>query len=403
MKNKISRAVIIGLDSLQGLQTSRVLAKRKVPVIGIAKDPHYHSCHTKVCEKIIFTNTENEQLIETLIDLGPKLNRKAVLYPCQDLNVLILSKYRDELKDWYHIALPTHEVLEMTLNKAKFYEFLMEHQLPLTCTHILKNRRQAENISSELNYPVIIKPPIRSSAWLEKTSLKAFKVLTPDQFLSTYDKYHTLADVLIAQEWIKGPDQNHFTSFCYFNKESKPLVTFISRKLRQWPLQTGQRCLGEEVRNDFVLNTTIQLFKSVKFYGFGYLEMKRDQNSGNYYIIEANVGRPTGPSTMAEAAGVELHYTMYCDCLGLSLPANLKQQYVGVKWIHLLRDIQSVYNLWRKKEITLKGWLNSLHGKKKFAIFSWEDPLPFINVLAKALCMLFFSPKKRKIYLQSSD
>ena len=58
-------AVIIGLDSLQGLQTARVLAERKVPVIAIAKHPKYHSCRTNVCKEIIFTNTENEELIET--------------------------------------------------------------------------------------------------------------------------------------------------------------------------------------------------------------------------------------------------------------------------------------------------------------------------------------------------
>ena len=34
-------AIIIGLDSMQGLQTARILAKRGVPVVSIAKDPKY--------------------------------------------------------------------------------------------------------------------------------------------------------------------------------------------------------------------------------------------------------------------------------------------------------------------------------------------------------------------------
>lgn len=36
-------AIIIGLDSLQGLQTARILARRQVPIIGVAKNPGYFS------------------------------------------------------------------------------------------------------------------------------------------------------------------------------------------------------------------------------------------------------------------------------------------------------------------------------------------------------------------------
>ena len=59
-------AVIVGLDSLQGLQAARALAKRDVPVIAIARDPKYHSCRTRVCQEIVFTNTESDELIVTL-------------------------------------------------------------------------------------------------------------------------------------------------------------------------------------------------------------------------------------------------------------------------------------------------------------------------------------------------
>ncbi|MDQ4077225.1 MAG: hypothetical protein M3220_13375 [Chloroflexota bacterium] len=34
-------AIVIGLDSITGLQAARILADRQVPVIGIAKDPDH--------------------------------------------------------------------------------------------------------------------------------------------------------------------------------------------------------------------------------------------------------------------------------------------------------------------------------------------------------------------------
>jgi D-aspartate ligase len=58
-------------------------------------------------------------------------------------------------------------------------------------------------------------------------------------------------------------------------------------------------------------------------------------------LLLLDIGRPTGRSTIAEAGGVELRYTMYCDALGWSLPENRVRTYKGVKWIYVREDLQS--------------------------------------------------------------
>ena len=57
-------AIVFGLDSNNGLQTARILAQREIPVIGIARDSKHPYCTTNVCEEIIFTDTESDELIE---------------------------------------------------------------------------------------------------------------------------------------------------------------------------------------------------------------------------------------------------------------------------------------------------------------------------------------------------
>src|SRR5512133_3118638 len=96
-------AIVIGLDGINGLQTARILARHSVPVLGIAKERDHFGCRTNSCEKIIFTDTECDELIETLVGIGPKLNQKAVLVPCEDMGVLLVSRHRQQLEDWYHI------------------------------------------------------------------------------------------------------------------------------------------------------------------------------------------------------------------------------------------------------------------------------------------------------------
>jgi predicted ATP-grasp superfamily ATP-dependent carboligase len=154
-------------------------------------------------------------------------------------------------------------------------------------------------------------------------------------------------------------------------------VTFVTQKLRQWPPEMGEGCLGVECRNDIVLEETVRLFRSVRLRGLGYLEMKCDKRTGKYLIVEPNIGRPTSKSALAEAGGVELVYTMYCDALGWNLPTNRKQNYGNSKWIFLRRDSLSAYYYWHRGEHSLIEWWRSLSGLRVDAMFSWNDSAPF--------------------------
>jgi D-aspartate ligase len=389
-------AIIIGLDSMQGIQAARILAGRGVPVIAIAEDPGHHCCRTKTCHEILFTNTGNEELIETLETLGPKLEQKAVLFPCEDTSVLLVSRHCQRLEEWYHVVLPTSDVVEMMMDKVRFYTYAQEEGFPIPRTFVLASRTDAEQATRQLPFPCILKPPHRSQGWAQHTKLKAFKPSSVGELLALYDRYKPWADVLIAQEWIEGTDANLYSCNCYFDAGSQPLVTFIARKLRQWPPETGQSSLGEECRDDVVLRETIRLFRRVQYRGLGYVEMKRDERSGKYFIMEPNIGRPTGRSAIAEAGGVELLYTMYCDALGWPLPPNLEQRYGGVKWIHMRRDLQSALHYWRQGELTLPEWWRSWRGRKAYALFSWRDPAPFVGDIQGAIRSALSSRERRK-------
>jgi predicted ATP-grasp superfamily ATP-dependent carboligase len=348
-----------------------------------------------VCERIIFADTGSEALIDSLVTLGPSLDQKAVLFPCEDKSVLQVSRHRQTLETWYHLALASEEVVEMLMNKVAFYTYAQENGFPIPPTRLLASRADAERASAELAFPCILKPPVSATPeWEAQSKLKAYRVSTGEQLLTLYDQLKGLADILIAQEWIQGPDSNLYSCNCYFDGNSEPQVTFVARKLRQWPPETGESCLGQECRDDTVLEETVRLFRSVGYRGLGYVEMKRHARSGEYLIIEPNIGRPTGRSAIAEAGGVELLYTMYCDLVGWPLPDNRQQEYGSVKWIYLRRDLQSSLYHWRRGELTVADWLESLRGPKAYAIFSWRDPGPFIADWQRSI-RLFTSARER--------
>ncbi len=386
-------AVVVGLDCMTGLQTVRILAGHRVPLIAIAKNPKHFACYTKVCQKILIADTSTEAFIATLEQMAPELDSKAVLYPCTDMSVLQISRNRRRLQEHYHIALPAAEVVEMLMDKISFIRFAQEQELPIPTTFFLENRADVEKAANELTFPCILKPPIKSPRWEKQTKQKVFKVASKAELLSTYDMCEGWADILMVQDCVVGTDKNLYSCNCYFDKNTQPLVSFIARKLRQWPIEVGTSCLGEEVRNDFVLEGSLELFRKVGYHGLGYVEMKKDERSGQHYIIEPNIGRPTGRSAICEAGGVELLYTKYCDVVGLPLPENRKQKYTGVKWIYLRRDLQSAFAYWRRGELSIRDWLRSLRGRKWYAVWSTSDPVPFYADFFNKFADRFFTSK----------
>lgn len=384
-KNHNPYAVVAGLDDYPGLQTARLLAKRGISVIAVAKHEHAFFCRTNVCEKIVYLDTERDEFIEGLVKLGKELAPKAVLFACTDLCVLRISRHRQELAPYYHIALPEPEVVEKLMNKLSFLEYALQEKLPIPKTFLLRHRAEAVQAARELNFPCILKPPMKTARWEKHTTIKAYKLASAEEFLKMYDQCCGWAEILIAQEWIPGPDSNLYSCNCYFNAKAEPLVTFTARKLRQWPPETGSTSLGEECRNSVVLNAALDLFRKEHWHGLGYLEMKRDARTGRHYIIEPNIGRPTGRSALAEASGVELLYTMYCDNAGLSLPENRQQKFRGVKWMCVLEDLRSARIYWQRGELTLGKWWRSVRGRKTYADFSWSDPLPFVADVKRRL------------------
>jgi predicted ATP-grasp superfamily ATP-dependent carboligase len=362
---------------MTGLQTARILADRGIPVIALAKDPDHYCCRTNVCERILFANTSNEEFVETLERFCSDLPQKAVLYPCTDMSVLTLSRNRARLEGRFHVALPSEDVVETMMDKVRFFTLAKDRSLAIPGTSLLRTRSDAKEAAEELKFPCILKPPMKTPTWEKNTKLKVFKVGSASEFLSVYDRCSDWAEILMVQEWVEGTDANLYSYNGYFDAASEPLVSFIARKIRQWPPETGTSCLGEEVRNDVVLEESIRLFRSVGYRGLGYVEMKRDERTGEHFIIEPNIGRPTGRSAIAEAGGVELLYTMYCDVLGLPLPENRVQKYEGVKWISLRRDAQSAFYYWRRGELTLADWWKSWQGRKGYAVWSRTDPAPF--------------------------
>ena len=319
------------------------------------------------------------ELFEVLRSLAARLPNGAVLVPCFDQIVIHISGHRESIPPTFFIALPPPNVVDTLMDKVAFYSYAATNGFSIPDTHVLFNRSEAERIAYSIEYPCVLKPPSsKTTTWLETTHLKAFRIEAPEDLLGLYDRFCSAASPLIVQQWIPGDDSELYACISYFDRNARPLVAFVSRKLRQWPPGTGEISLGQECRNDLVAMESVRLLQSLKYHGLAYVEFKRDTRTGEYFIIEPNIGRPAVRSGLVEASGVELLYTMYCDLLGLPLPLCREQRYGNRKWLYLRRDILAALNYWRAGDLSTTEWIESLRGPMELAVFSLSDPKPFI-------------------------
>ena len=319
-----------------------------------------------------------QELIATLERLGPSLGEPAFLLPCTDASVLAISEARERLADWYRFVLPGHHIVAMLMDKMSFTSFALESGLRIPPTFILRTVEDMERAAGELTWPAVVKPDLKTPRWFDNTSKKAIIVGSAVELADLYGRAAGWADALVAQAWIEGSEDDLFSFNGYFDRESRPQATFIARKIRQWPPDTGTSSLGVEVRDDEVLALSLDLFGRVGYQGLSYLEVKRDRWTGAAYIIEPNIGRPTGRSAIAEMGGVELLLTAYRDAFSEPLPEARTQSYRGVKWIYWRHDLQASVIAARRGRLSPLGWWRSVRGPKTEAVFDRRDPLPFM-------------------------
>ncbi|HET7473161.1 MAG TPA: hypothetical protein VFJ71_08565 [Candidatus Limnocylindrales bacterium] len=375
-------AVIVGLDCITGLQTARLLDARGIPVVGLVADPGHFCARTRVPRFIAQGELRGDGLVASLERLAEELPGPAVLLPCTDAAVLAISGAADRLGGPYRFVLPEHDVVVRLMDKVPFAEHALANDLPIPPTMILRSRSDAVEAARRLPMPAVIKPGLKTAAWVAATKAKAIPVRTPDELLATWDRASAWSDVLIAQSWVAGGEDALFSVNSYHDSTGRPRIAFVARKLRQWPVDTGTSSLGEEVRDDKVRDIALRVLGSVPYRGLGYVEIKRDARTGRPQIIEPNIGRPTGRSAIAERGGVELVLSAYRDALGQDLPAATEQRYVGVKWIYWRHDIQSALVHARRGELTPAGWLRSVRGPRIEAVGSRRDPGPFVADVA---------------------
>ena len=184
---------------------------------------------------------------------------------------------------------------------------------------------------------------------------------------------------MIVTEIIPGGDERLYALYTYFDQQSRPLIIFTKRKIRQYPIHYGIGSMHISEWEPRVADVGLRFMKGLKYRGIGIPEFKRDPRDGQYKLMEINVrcGLPIG---LAAASGVDIPYIAYRDLIGE--PADPPQMFKeGVKWVCFEWDLFAFLAYRASGNLGVLQWVRSFSGKKTYAFFAWDDPAPFFVAL----------------------
>ena len=380
MQEKVG-VVITGGD-FQALGVLRTLAKKDIPIIMLDSE-HCISKYSRFKKRFFRSphSSDDQSYVDFLIDLAKKekIHRNRwVIFPNSDETVYVLSKYKNILEEFYRIPTPGWEVIQNVYIKKNTYQLAEKIGIPIPTTYYPDNLQELVELS--LNYPVVIKPSIRDNFY-SKVKIKAFRVNNKEELVKTYEYVCSIIEPseVLVQEFIPG-GPNHLYSFCPFFKNGEVLTSIMARRTRQHPMDFGHASTFAELVDIPEIQKIAEKFLGlINYYGFAEVEFMQDPRDGNYKLIEVNP-RVWGWHTIAIASGVDLPYLLYQDIIGEEMDVRLPID--NLKWVRLITDVQTVLSEIIGGRLRIRDYLKSMKGKKEFAVFALNDPLPFLAEVA---------------------
>jgi len=393
---KIPSAYIFGMRE-NGLGVARCLGKEGILVTVVSSEQDDPGLLSRYCKKkvILPSIEEEDRWLEWLMEEKNGLETKGVIFPVTDDHILFLSRNREKINPYFRFALPSKEIVETIIYKDTLYQQAEKFNIPYPKSYYPTSFEDAKNISEEINYPCALKPIAKHSWRNEYLPKKLIKVNSPKELLENYLKIQDARQKIIIQEIIAGKDDQLYSFYSYFDKNSNPLVIYTRKKIRQYPTEFGVGSVHMSIWEPRVAELGIKFLKALNYHGIASVEFKKDPKDGEFKLMEINQ-RTVMPTSLSLASGINIPYIAYQDLIDEKVKKVTKFK-EGIKWIGFEDDFKAFLEYRKTGELTLWEWIRSLRGKKVYAYFELFDPLPFIGCVMRKLIKFLAKIIKNKV------
>jgi len=324
-----------------------------------------------------------EQTARDLLDLGRAIGDRPVLFYGTDAMLLCVSRHREALSKVYRFLMPPADRIEAIVDKTQFADLGRRLGLPIPTTLVSSEIDSAASILSRIPLPCALKPSCHigfrgTPAVQEEGGMprKALFARTPEELAARLDRMRRSTGTFLVQSYVAGGDENLLSFHAWVNEAGETFAHYVGRKIRTYPSGSGESTYIELSHDDEVTRIGLSVVRALGIRGVVKLDFKRDANTGELYLLEANP-RFNLWNHLGAKSGVNLPLIAYAELSGL--PMDRPGPVVpGQRWLSFESDLRAFLGDYGPRGVLgFREWLASYRGPKIYDVFAWDDPLPF--------------------------
>jgi predicted ATP-grasp superfamily ATP-dependent carboligase len=320
--------------------------------------------------------------------LGEPGTKEALLIATNDKLIGFLAEHYQQLSAQYFLSIPIPEVVQICFNKRDTYKKAMHLGVPIPDSWFPDSMAELEALSSQIQYPVILKPAIMYK-FHSATGKKVFFCSNEDELKSNYSKIIAIIppQEVIVQQFLSGGAKSLY-SFGSFFAEGEVFGGFVANRIRQKPMDFGvSTSFARTVLNPKVESLATDFLKAIDYFGLSEVEFMLDEASGEFKLIEINP-RAWKWHSITNKLDINLVEMMVRFLEQKPVTKKISKQ-VDIAWIEELTDTYVVVKEMYKGRLSLSEYLKSMRLTKESATWSLRDPLPAIMYLLMAPYLFF--------------
>lgn len=367
MNNNI--AVVAGTGSYNDLGMIRSLGEAKIPVIYLTNGEHVIPIHkSKYIKETIICDFNEEEIVNSILNITKKYNCNTVLFPTSDSAALIFDERNKELQDTC-IAPHANGNLRKLMDKGVMAELAVK--CGINTPKSIRIQPYANEIIdyNNISTPCIVKP--LRSVFGEKADITV--CYSKEDLNSCLNSFAAKQVEVLIQNYIEKPN---LKEICIMGVSVADKGIFIAGQINKYRIiGNGSTCYGQYTPEiDETLKEKVRKYISeTEFSGIFDIEFLIDEE-GQEYFIECNFRNGAyGYATTRGGFNLpSLFFNAMTTDNKVTVPNNLR----SVVFMEERSDILNV----KQKRITFTQWLKDVRNTDVFLFSNRKDIGPMIRI-----------------------
>jgi len=222
-----------------------------------------------------------------------------VFIPVSLAGVMTVSEHAREFRGRTGVLVPPFPSIIKANDTAELLGVASAIGVPVPATTCQGDGETAAELAGRLQYPVVIK--YRRGEDLQLGPSQRYAIVRDgDRFQAVYSHMSANQERPLVQEYVPGEG---FGVSALFDQNSRPVVWFAHRRIREYPASGGPSCFCESVWEPRMVAYALKLLTELAWTGVAMVEFKQDADS-EFRLMEINP-RFWGSLPLAIAAGVD--------------------------------------------------------------------------------------------------